>query len=70
MSGRIAAVAGVTVIPAGCGGGRLRAAALGVQGLAPYFFEVEATAYVGEGSRDAAHWLWAVGPGSGTATAL
>ena len=51
MSGRIAAVAGVTVIPAGCGGGRLRAAALGVQGLAPYFFEVEATAYVGAGSR-------------------
>ena len=30
---------------------RLPAAALGVQGLAPYFFEVEATAYVGAGSR-------------------
>jgi copper resistance protein B len=29
-------------------------AALGVQGLAPYFFEVEATAYVGEGGRSAA----------------
>ncbi len=68
MSGRIAAVAGVTVILAACG--RLPAAALGVQGLAPYFFEVEATPYVGEGSRNAAHWLWAVGPGSGTATAL
>jgi copper resistance protein B len=27
--------------------------ALGVQGLAPYFFEVEATAYLGEGSRAA-----------------
>jgi copper resistance protein B len=29
-------------------------AAFGVQGLAPYFFEVEATAYVGEGGRTAA----------------
>jgi copper resistance protein B len=29
-------------------------AALGVQGLAPYFFDVEATAYVGEGGRTAA----------------
>ena len=29
-------------------------AAFGVQGLAPYFFEVEATAYVGDGGRTAA----------------
>ena len=30
--------------------------ALGVQGLAPYFFEVEATAYFGEGGRTAARF--------------
>jgi copper resistance protein B len=31
-------------------------AAFGVQGLAPYFFEVEATAYLGEGGRTAARF--------------
>lgn len=31
-------------------------AAFGVQGLAPYWFEVEATAYVGEGGRTAARF--------------
>jgi copper resistance protein B len=30
--------------------------AVGVQGLAPYFFEVEATAYFGEGGRTAARF--------------
>jgi copper resistance protein B len=31
-------------------------AAFGLQGLAPYFFEIEATAYVGEGGRTAARF--------------
>jgi copper resistance protein B len=31
-------------------------AAVGVQGLAPYFFEIEATLYVGEGGRTAARF--------------
>jgi copper resistance protein B len=30
--------------------------AVGVQGLAPYFFEIEATAYVGDAGRTAAHF--------------